>query len=57
MVLSLIGFRVMHLESDQPSEWGEAYHLPGIPGVGVFSEERQLNTRNTLALFSAKLIK
>ena len=30
---------------------------PGTCRVGVFSEERLLNTRNTLALFSAKLIK
>lgn len=46
----------MHFESLQASERGETYHLPGTSRGGVFSEERLLHTRNTLAFLSANLI-
>lgn len=55
-VSTVVGFHVMYFENDQSSAWDEASHLPGTSRVG-FSEERLLNTRNTLVLFSARLIK
>lgn len=41
-------FFIKHFENDQPSERGEACHLPGTCRSRIFSEKRLFNMRNTL---------